>query len=767
MIGLAVGAFFAISLILRIWLPYDAVLGGDWVRFGGTDPWYHLRIVENMLENFPRSLTLDPYTFYPHGYTSHFGPVYDQLMATVAWVLGLGSPSPQLIEKVIAISPAIIGALVTVPVYFIGRVMFNWRVGLIAAALIAILPGGFMRRSILGFSDHHALEALLSTTAVLLLILALKHAQSKGLSFTDLAHRDWRKLARPLIYAVLAGVALGLYLLTWTGGLLFVFIVALYAVIQYIANHLRGKSTDYLLVSIGVCFFITLLMILPFVNLRIIDALHIGSVVAVILGLGVLTGVSRLMDARGIRRVYYPAVLAGLGGLGLLLFSLVAYSSLDSAWSSASRIFSPGATIGEAQPLFLYDNGFSFAPVWRQYAITFYLAFIALCLLIYTMIRKWRPEHILLVSWSLVTFYAMMAQGRFSYYFAINAALLTGFISWVALRWIASKASSWWAEDLVARLRERRQAEERRSKRKKGRPRQRTGLRTYIHMRPGLRHGVMGISLIALFFLAFFPNLTTAIDLAKNPWSIDDDMHASLVWLRENTPEPFGDPDFYYARYHSPPSGEDYAYPASAYGIMNWWDHGHWITAIAHRIPISNPFQVGAPEAGSFFTARDEASANEIMNNLGCKYVIVDNDMPILKLGNMSTWADKDYEQFIATYIQRGQDGELHKGHIPQPGYYESMAVRLYFFNGLAAVPDYTPVISYTWREDGDRVITGIERFDTYEEAVEYIESQDGSNLQIVGDSLSRSPIPLEPLEHYQLIYDSPSHRVKIFEYVP
>ncbi len=327
-----------------------------------------------------------------------------------------------------AISPAIIGALVTVPVYFIGRVLFNWRVGLIAASLIAILPGGFMRRTLLGFSDHHALEVLLSTTAVLFLILAVKHAQREGLSFIDLAQRDWRKLARPLIYALLAGIALGLYLLTWTGGLLFVFIIALYAVVQYIADHLRGRSTDYLLVTIGVCFFITLLVILPFVNLRIIDALHIGFVVAAIVGLGALSGASRLMDARGIRRTYYPAVLAGLGGLGL--FYLVAYSSFDSALSSASRIFSPSATLGAARPLFLYDGGFSFAPVWRQYAITFFLAIIALGLLIYAMIRKWRTGSILLVVWSLVTFSATMGQGRFSYYFARAVRQLSSMARW-------------------------------------------------------------------------------------------------------------------------------------------------------------------------------------------------------------------------------------------------------------------------------------------------------------------------------------------------
>jgi len=451
-----------------------------------------------------------------------------------------------------------------------------------------------------------------------------------------------------------------------------------------------------------------------------------------------------------------------------LIFYLIASSSVESALSSASRIFLPQGVvqIGEARPLVFYDGGFSFAPIWRQYGVTFFLAVIALGLLIYTMVRKWRTEVILLVAWSLVTFTAMMGQGRFSYYFAVNASLLTGFISWLALRWISHKTSSWWPEDFVKRLKEKNQTEQRRMKKRK-KPRQRTGLIAYIRMQPGLRHGVMGISLIALFFLAFYPNLTTAIDLAKNPWGMNEEWHGSLVWLRDNTPEPFGDPDFYYARYEAPPGGEDYDYPASAYGIMNWWNYGHWITTVAHRIPVSNPFQKGAQIAGDFFTTRDEASANKIMDELGCRYVIVDYATAVRQLSSMARWAGKDPDQFIGTYLQRGEDGELSGGSLAHPAHYEAMAVRLYNFGGQAVVPEYSTVISYTQRENGDRVVNKAQRFDTYEEAVEYMESQGGSNLQIIGDGPYSSPIPLEALEHYKLVYDSPSHEVKIFEYLP
>jgi len=27
------------------------------------------------------------------------------------------------------------------------------------------------------------------------------------------------------------------------------------------------------------------------------------------------------------------------------------------------------------------------------------------------------------------------------------------------------------------------------------------------------------------------------------------------------------------------------------YGVLSWWDYGHWITTIGERIPNANPFQ--------------------------------------------------------------------------------------------------------------------------------------------------------------------------------
>jgi len=776
-VGLVLALFFVVSSLLRIWLPYETVFGGDWVRFGGVDPWYHIRLLENLVHHFPHTIVFDPYTFYPQGAPVFFGSFYSQMMGFTSWVLGAGSPSQHLIHTVAAYFPAILGALVIVPVYFIGRAVFNWRVGLIAAALVAILPGEFLYRTLLGFTDHHAPEVLFSTVAMLFLILAVRSANQREVSFLHLIRREWRKLMQPLIYALLVGIVLGLYLLSWTGGLLFVFIIFLYAVIQYVIDHVRGQSTDYLCI-IGVpSFLVALILILPSLNVGSITSLHVASLVIGILGFLALSGVSRLMAFKGMRRAYYPTALAALGGLGLVIFYVVDASLFRSILGRFTYVFVPkggAALIAEMRSLFVHDGGFSLRPAWDEYGMAFFLALMALGLLIYAVTREWRAEKVLLATWSLVTFAAVVGQLRFSHYFAVNVALLTGYVSWEMLRWLDSRVSSWWPRDERRRLEERKLVKRRQKKRKTG---GREALTAYASRHPGLRSAILGTAVAALFFLVFYPSLLLAIALPKDLWGIDDDWHSSLVWLRDNTPEPFGDADFYYATYERPPPGQDYDYPASAYGVMSWVDYGHWITMIAHRIPNSNPFQQGLWQAGSFFTAQEESSASEILDRLGSKYVIIDWEMALAKFGALAMGAGRDPNQFREVYYQRDQGGELQPLLVFYPEYYQSMCVRLYNFGGQAVIPDdSTWVISYTEHEDGSKEITSAQLFATYEEAVDYLESQRSPNYRIVGVDPFASPVPLEELDRYQLVYQSPStvlqsgeervSYVEIFEYV-
>jgi hypothetical protein len=84
------------------------------------------------------------------------------------------------------------------------------------------------------------------------------------------------------------------------------------------------------------------------------------------------------------------------------------------------------------------------------------------------------------------------------------------------------------------------------------------------------------------------------------------------------------------------------------------------------------------------------------------------------------------------------------------PAYYQSIVVRLYNFQGKAVVPMESIVISYAEKVSAEGIvykeITNALSFSTYEEAEDYVASQEAGNYRIVGTSPLSSPVPLEEL---------------------
>ncbi len=212
---------------------------------------------------------------------------------------------------------------------------------------------------------------------------------------------------------------------------------------------------------------------------------------------------------------------------------------------------------------------------------------------------------------------------------------------------------------------------------------------------------------------------------------------------------------------------------------MSWWDYGHWITRIAHRIPISNPFQSGAEEVAQFFTMQDEASANKIMDELGSRYVIIDHTTVTTKFSAVTIWAGSSPEDFCDIYYQP-VGGKLVPKLFFYPEYYQSMSTRLYNFDGSKVTAAGPLVISFQQKisRKGEpfNEITSSQSFLSYEEAKAYVSSQKSDNYRIVGTDRFISPVPLDALEYYRLVYSSKTYTmyleigtipsVKIFEYV-
>jgi oligosaccharyl transferase (archaeosortase A-associated) len=778
-VGIILAVLCGISLYIRIVLPYNHVFVNGWVWFRETDAYWHIRNIEVVVSHFPHFNTFDPYMLYPGGGGGLARPFFDWLIAAIILLVSRGVPTLHTIETVGAYMPAILGTLTLIPVYFIGKELFNRWVGIIAAALVVILPGEFLNRSLLGFTDHHVAEVLFSTVCALFLIMAIKRARERDISFVHILRRDWSTITKPLVYTLLAGIFLGIYLLSWIGGPLFVFIIFAYLVIQFIVDHLRRKSTDYLCIVGTLVFLIAYLMLLPILGVGSLDIYHAAMLIAIVtsIALGVI---SRLMASRALKPVYFPLALFGLAGIGLAAFHAINPSLFQSMFSQFISVFAPSGarlTILEVHPL-------TASMAWFNFSTSFFISFISLAMLAYVVVKEKSADKTLFLVWSIIMLIAILGQRRFGYYYAINVALLTGYFSWKMLD-IAGLSK------LLAKPKEVVEAVKR-FKKKKKKAREKAKPKTFMQPR-GAWVRVITVGIV-LFFVVFFPNIGLwkgqptsiggglyigyTLPLAEASPIMDEGWYTSLLWLKDNSPEPFGDPNFYYELY--PPQNK-FQYPETAYGVMSWWDYGYFIMQIAHRIPNANPGQAGAVQAGQFFTAQNESSANEKAEELGTKYVVIDSLMPTSKFYAMADWAGINESEFFGVYYIPAQQtgGQGQWGTLLYPAYYQSIVARLYNFDGQAVTPTQSIVISYQEKvaSGGEKYneVTSAQSFTTYEEAEAYISSQTSGNYRIVGTSPFSSPVPLEGLSSYKLVYQSEATTtmmgqtlpsVKIFEYL-
>jgi len=528
-------------------------------------------------------------------------------------------------------------------------------------------------------------------------------------------------------------------------------------------------------------------MLLPVLARGSLDLMTRASLLIAIVVPIVLSIISRLMARRALKPVYYPLVLAGLTGIGLAALHAVKLpgtdtSLLGSMLSQFSVFGQSGAmlTISEATPLLFPYGTFTFSMAWGYFTTSFFISFIALVMLVFALVKERSADKSFFLVWSVIMLLLILGQRRWGYYFVINAALLTGYFSWKMLDIAGLGKLLIGPKKVVEAVKK--------FKKKKKKVKETGKPKTFMQPR-GVWVTVIVVGIV-LFFLVVFPNIGRAKILARTPSQIYPNLvngwYTSSLWLIDNTPEPFGNPDFYYARYGP---GAEFVYPDSAYGVMSWWDYGYFIMQIGHRIPNANPTQARAREAGLFFTAQNETSANMLADEFGTKYVMIDSDMATGKFYAMVDWSDGNLTTFEQYY---GIPPQV-MGRAPQalylfynPAYYRSTAVRLYNFDGHARTPSENSTMVVPWSgesvyrtEQGEiqyRNIVGEARyFSSYDDARAYVAAQTSGNYGIVGYNPFITIVPLEELNSYRLLHTSEVTvtlagqkvpGVKIFEYL-
>ncbi|WP_370575821.1 oligosaccharyl transferase, archaeosortase A system-associated [Methanomethylovorans sp.] len=667
---------FIIALMIRIRPAESVFLPNGFVRFS-NDPLYHMRMVEVLLHNYPQGIFYNPLTNYPHGVLIHFGPLFDHMIALTALVLGLGNPSSELVNVIGAYFPAVMGALIVFPVYFLGKHLKDKKTGVIAAILIAIAPGQFLNRSMIIFTDHHVAESLFSTLFILFFMLAVIEAKRVKLSLKMIQRKD-QQAAKPIVYAIIAGMMYAAYQLVWAGAPLFGMIIVIFAAMQYSIDHYNNRSTDYLGIVGTIAFLVGLILVLPFIRFDMGISIvhyswfHLLSALAAMLAFVYMSAVHKELLRRNVKPIYYPIALIitiPITLIALRLISPSSYGVITTTLTSFFKIQIGGmSTVGEASSIFYRGGAFTLSSVWSNFATGFFLSIIAIFLLAYSIKKNKRPEELLVLVWTLIMLLAIYSQNRYAYYYAINVAVLSGYFAAKVLDLTGWKKVEAAYYEKVKSVGE------------------------FPHF---LRKNIKIAHLVAIFMLLLlvaYPSYSLAMEQSQYTSGANGYWLESLIWMRDNTPDPGMD---FLKIYEAPESGERFVYSDTAYGVMSWWDYGHEIEAIARRMPNANPFQAGIggrrnsindvnqPGAAPFFTAPSEQEATAVLNAIhpdpdkaAARYIISDVEMATGKFYAMTAWT-MDMEGY---YVQVQTDSGSQ--NVPGQRYYDSMEARLHIFDG-------------------------------------------------------------------------------------
>lgn len=133
-----------------------------------------------------------------------------------------------------------------------------------------------------------------------------------------------------------------------------------------------------------------------------------------------------------------------------------------------------------------------------------------------------------------------------------------------------------------------------------------------------VRNGKVAASLlVAMLFLI---SLSNTIRLATYELDISNDMYDALVWMRENTPSPYEDPNAFYEQLDS----------NAGYLTLTLWDYNHWLIYIGRRSPCTNAFGYLYPDIMQFFVTGQDPSPyiQELYGrDIPIRYLVVDRNM--------------------------------------------------------------------------------------------------------------------------------------------
>jgi len=419
---------FLLALFLRAYFAYDLSASNGWLMSGGSDSYYYQRLMDHGAQT-GEHLFIDPMLNYPDGARNPRPPFYTfSVAAPAVFAQGLFNSLDDSLGFFFIMSSAFWGALTVIPIFLIAKEIFGRRAGYVAALFLAIMPS-HVERSVATLCDHDPFALFFIVLTVYFLMKAMKATETSKWVENWLSPKSIirglgmfaSKSQKGILYALLAGLSFAAIAMAWVGFAYIEVILLAFFLIQVLINKFKGidstSATLIFFIAFGFGFLITYPVYhqMNLWNLNVPFYLFGAAIIV-----GVLFSVTRELP--------WLMTLPLLGAFLAIALVVVTVVSPD----LGEAIFSGQGYFGGSK---LYETiAEARAPVFSQLAVsfgavTFYLSFVGLILMLTKVPKRVAGDYILISVWMAVAIFMATSAGRFMFNaapaFAIASAWIT------------------------------------------------------------------------------------------------------------------------------------------------------------------------------------------------------------------------------------------------------------------------------------------------------------------------------------------------------
>jgi dolichyl-diphosphooligosaccharide--protein glycosyltransferase len=584
-VALVLISIFSLVLFFNFYFNYTSGIAVDTTGtdmqtkylLSGPDPYYNMRVVRWTLQDghYPYGQT-DPLLEYPMNQARGTGggprpPLMNMMAIALSFPLNIVMSASDAIGFAMQFLPALFGALLVFPIYFLGKELLNWKAGLVAALFLAITPVHLSsgHGSAFALFDHDALVLLLFVLIYLFYIRSIKSKDN----------------TQGILYALLSGVMISALIMLWVESQYTYAVLMMFFAIQLLINLLWKKTDVKFIRNTIIAWSVGYLLALP-MNMVAWHGIFRTDTALVLIAMAIVLGAYCIIVNK--LKLPWTLSLPLLGGMGVLGLSIIHFAPATTLFGGFGKInsiiFGSGLygsqtalTIAEAKTFDMSRWVMSFGPTLFLIAIICGLPYV-----LYKWYKTKRYDYAFIFIWFAVTTWLNTVAGRFINDYVPTVAILAGLVVYLVIEKIDYKK-------MVKKIRD-------------------------VGGWHGVRKGVRVYHILGVLFIAvvvIMPNVYMSLDAAI-PVNEQQKFGTSGVFGLSTYKEMYWNEALSWLAKQDAQISDTAKRP----GFISWWDYGFQEIATGDHPTVADNYQRGVECAANFQTAPTETEAINVLSIL-------------------------------------------------------------------------------------------------------------------------------------------------------